>query len=114
MKLFNYPEEKYKELIDDLVKKYKIDGTSIYATLNSINIVIEKENNNTYKNEINNDILTKEENLHHNKGSKLEENKEIKEKFESDEIDKHKENNINNNNNIGEEPGNININLWDI
>ena len=45
MKLLKYPEEKYKELIDDLVKKYKIDGTNIYATLNSINNAIEIENN---------------------------------------------------------------------
>ena len=114
MKLFDYPEEKYKELIDDLVEKYKIDGTSIYATLNSINIVIEKENNDSNKNKIDYGILKKEENINHNKGSEFGENKEIKEKFESDEINKDKENNINDNNNIGEEPENMNNNLWDI
>ena len=114
MKLFNYPEEKYKELIDDLVEKYKIDGTSIYTTLNSINIVIEKENNDSNKNKIDYGILKKEENINHNKGSEFGENKEIKEKFESDEINKDKENNINDNNNIGEEPENMNNNLWDI
>ena len=45
MKLFNYPEDKYKELIDDLIKKYNIDGVSIYATVDSINNAIEIEKN---------------------------------------------------------------------
>ena len=45
MKLLNFPEEKYKELIDDLVQKFKIDGTNVYSTLNSINNAIEIENN---------------------------------------------------------------------
>ena len=45
MKLFNFPEEKYKELIESLINKYKIeDGEAIYGTLNSINIEIENEN----------------------------------------------------------------------
>lgn len=37
MKLFNYPKDKYKELVDDLVNKYKIDGNSINESLSSIN-----------------------------------------------------------------------------
>ena len=44
MKLFKFPEEKYKEFIEDLINKYKIeDGEAIYGTLNSINIEIENE-----------------------------------------------------------------------
>ena len=42
MKLFNYPEENYKEIIDDLIKIYKIDGSSVYATLDSINQLYNK------------------------------------------------------------------------
>lgn len=45
MKLFNYPEDKYKELIDDLINKLKIDGANIYATLSSINDEIKFQNN---------------------------------------------------------------------
>ena len=45
MKLLHFPEEKYKELIDDLIQKFKIDGTNAYETLNSINNVIEIEKN---------------------------------------------------------------------
>lgn len=37
MKLFNFPKDKYKELVDDLVNKYKIDGNSINESLSSIN-----------------------------------------------------------------------------
>lgn len=45
MKLFNFPEENYKDIIEDLIKKYKIeDPTLIYGTLSSINIEIENEN----------------------------------------------------------------------
>ena len=56
MKLLNFPEEKYKELIDRLISKYNIDGTAIYATVNSINNVIEnqKDNNNQNNNNENN------------------------------------------------------------
>ena len=44
MKLFKFPEDKYKELIEDLINKYKIeDGEAIYGTLNSINMEIENE-----------------------------------------------------------------------
>ena len=62
MKLFNYPEEKFKELIDDLVDTYKIDGSSIYAALNSINNVIEDEKNTNTKNNIDNKNLDQKEN----------------------------------------------------
>ena len=52
MKLFNFPEEKYKELIESLINKYKIeDGEAIYGTLNSINMEIENENKNNGKNQ---------------------------------------------------------------
>ena len=52
MKLFKFPEEKYKELIEDLINKYKIeDGAAIYGTLNSINIEIENENKKKEKNQ---------------------------------------------------------------
>ena len=65
MKLFNYPEEKFKELIDDLVDTYKIDGSSIYAALNSINNVIEDEKNINTKN-IDNKNLDQEKNRNSN------------------------------------------------
>ena len=52
MKLFKFPEEKYKELIEDLINKYKIEnGEAIYGTLNSINIEIENENKKNGKNQ---------------------------------------------------------------
>jgi len=52
MKLFNFPEEKYKELIESLINKYKIeDGEAIYGTLNSINMEIENENKKNGKNQ---------------------------------------------------------------
>lgn len=52
MKLFNFPEEKYKELIESLINKYKIeDGEAIYGTLNSINMEMENENKKNGKNQ---------------------------------------------------------------
>ena len=45
MKLFNFPEDKCRELVSELIQKYNIDGTSIYATLDSINNIIEMEKN---------------------------------------------------------------------
>ena len=45
MKLFNFPEDKCRELVSELIQKYNIDGTSIYATLDSINNIIEIEKN---------------------------------------------------------------------
>lgn len=45
MKLFNFPEDKCRELVSELIQKYNIDGTTIYATLDSINNIIEIEKN---------------------------------------------------------------------
>ena len=45
MKLFNFPEDKCRELVSELIQKYNIDGTSIYSTLDSINNIIEIEKN---------------------------------------------------------------------
>ena len=45
MKLFNFPEDKCRELVSELIQKYNIDGTAIYATLDSINNIIEMEKN---------------------------------------------------------------------
>ena len=67
MKLFNYPEENYKEIIDDLIKIYKIDGSSVYATLDSINNVIEVDANkqNNIQNN-NNDIQINNNDIQNN------------------------------------------------
>ena len=83
MKLFNYPEEKYKELIDDLIDKYKIDGSSIYATLDSINNEIENEKKNNDKNNIlNKDTKEEKENIQDKKEGEDKNNKDQNTSFE--------------------------------
>ena len=82
MKLFNYPKEKYKELIDDLIKKYKIDDNSIQESLNSIN---EIENEKIEEKE------EKEEK--NNNQERIENDDEIKNKGKKEENENNKNNN---------------------
>lgn len=43
MKLFNFPKDKYKELINDIINKYKINPEFINSSLNIINDEIQNE-----------------------------------------------------------------------
>ena len=90
MKLFKFPEENYKEIIDELIKRYRIDGSSVYATLDSINNVIQvdsnMQNNKIQNNNIqnnNNEIINNDK--HNNKINKIEgnEDKNINQKNEN-------------------------------
>ena len=50
MKLFGYPENESKIIIDEFIKKYKIDGSMIYASIVSMkdikdDIIVESVDN---------------------------------------------------------------------
>jgi hypothetical protein len=107
MKLFGYPDDKSKIVIDEFVKKYNIDGNLVYATSVSISdiqddIIIESVDNiinNEIKedNKINLNIKTDENNINIEVNNN-DNNKNIKEKKDSN--NENKNININNNNHI--------------
>jgi hypothetical protein len=100
MKLFGYPENEIKIVINEFIEKYKIDGTMIYATnvnMNEIkdNIIVEsvdniinneikenEDNNKIKKNDISNskneEIIDNNINIEKNKELIEEKNKEQK------------------------------------
>ena len=98
MKLFGYPEDKSKIVIDEFIKKYNIDGNLVYATNVSIRDIqddiitqsIDSIINNEIKEDAQININTENNSIDTNN------NKNIEDKKDSNNDNK----NINNNNNV--------------
>ena len=81
MKLFGYPEDDIKIVIDEFIEKYKIDGAMIYAT--NVNMkeikddIIVESVENIIKNDLKEDINNNNSNRKNTNDSKNEEKNNI-------------------------------------
>ena len=89
MKLFGYPEEEIKIVIDEFIEKYKIDGSLIYATnvnmkeikddiiIESVDNIINNQNKeNENKNELKKNNSNESKNIENDNKSINENNKD--------------------------------------
>ena len=108
MKLFGYSEKESKIVIDELIKKYKIDGTMVSASIVSMNDIKEDIINKSVENIVDDKNINDIDNY---KDNNLNQNNTDKKMNDND-----KDNNLNQNNTIDEkkEDNNIIINIENI
>jgi hypothetical protein len=104
MKLFGYPEDDIKIVIDEFIEKYKIDGAMIYAT--NVNMkeikddIIVESVENIIKNDLKEDINNNNSNRKNTNDSKNEEKNNIIRNNTNNTNDSKSEEKSNNNSNL--------------